>query len=244
MRRRKRHEERLVRDFISHLPAILGIGAGSTVITTEMGVGRTIADVVILIGAGSSRPIMQGPLSARESAILAALRRNGPTAIRFLETRCGMPSGSLEDGKEFRRIQRWGLIGFDACGKVRISGTWTGDVVCFEAKMRDWRGALRQAKAHSAYADATFVVLPAAAAAVAASKSNEFCSAGVGLLAVGSEGIARLLPARKNKEHDWRREFAYSRLLSIASPIQRACRVLRIPESCRHQVGASDWLYH
>jgi hypothetical protein len=68
---------------------------------------------------------------------------------------------------------------------VAISGR---QVLAFEAKLRDWRKALRQAWRNSSFANRVYVVLPADCARRALEHRQEFEARGVGLCAVGSDG--------------------------------------------------------
>ena len=93
--------------------------------------------------------------------------------------------------------------GYRGRGEVPIVGRWAdlvgareSEVVAVELKLRDWRGALRQATAYQVGADRTWVAMPLAAASRAYRHRYRFEAEGVGLLAVDDRGVVRApLPA-------------------------------------------------
>ena len=60
-------------------------------------------------------------------------------------------------------------------------------VVAIEVKRRDWKGALKQARRYSRFANMAFMVLDARGAAVALSHADDIVACGVGLATIGSE---------------------------------------------------------
>lgn len=103
-----------------------------------------------------------------------------------------------------RPVTEWlESAGYRVRREVPIVGRWADlvgmrqtEVVAVELKLRDWRGALRQATAYQVGADRAWVAMPLAAAAHAYRHRHRFEAEGVGLLAVDDQGRVRApLPA-------------------------------------------------
>lgn len=193
------------------LPDLLVRGARSCGIERELVVGGSIADLVLLLGDGERRGQGPKPLSVAESVILSVLRRDGATTSDELSRRCGL------NGKTARllgRLDRMGLVKRTSSGRISADRSWLTStrIVAVEAKLLRWRDALAQATTYRRYADQSFVALPDAYAAPALAGADLFRAAGVGLLVVSSSGTRRAIPAERARDHDWRREFVYSRL--------------------------------
>src|SRR3989442_14494515 len=92
-----RNETDLVTDLIRNLPAYLQRASTTCSIHREVGVGRSIADVVAALMPEKAVRIPP-PLSVQESVLISALRSNGPTRIDVLERLCGMTQKSLRAG--------------------------------------------------------------------------------------------------------------------------------------------------
>jgi len=73
----------------------------------------------------------------------------------------------------------------------------SGDVISFEAKLKNWRKALHQAFRNTAYAHLSYVVLPSKSAKSALLYRHEFVERGVGLVAVTGKRITTRISARK-----------------------------------------------
>lgn len=207
-------EAALIEALLSHLSDDL---LGKTqAIRREVGVGRSIADVVCLGSAPRNRGrgvSVPQALSILESVVLARLRRKGPTRIDVLEQRCGLQRTALR-ARALERLLAWGLVERSNGGRVSAARPWASlfRVVAIEAKLIRWRDALRQAEAYLRYADEAYVALPWAVATRALRASSEFERQGVGLLLVGRQRSQIAIEARPSAQHDWRREFVLSRL--------------------------------
>jgi hypothetical protein len=204
-------EATLVDELCAQLPALLGVRAPSWGIEREVVVGGSIADVVVLLrGALSSLPELR-PLSVGESVILAVLRRDGATTTAELTRRCGLNGKTT---RMLRRLDRLGLVKCTARGRVSAGRLWLNStkILAVEAKLLRWRDALTQAISYQRYADESYVALPEAYAQPAVEGSASFRAAGIGLLVVSEYGVRRVIPAVTAQDHDWRREFVYSRL--------------------------------
>lgn len=97
----------------------------------------------------------------------------------------------------------------------------TGEILAFEAKLRDWRTALHQAYRNTTFARRAFVVMPQDAAARPAMCAHEFKRRGVGLIAVGNVSMEFLIDAPRVEDpliSPWKYEQA------VAHFAQRALR--------------------
>ena len=85
-----------------------------------------------------------------------------------------------------------------------IASTSEGEVVAFEAKLTRWRDALQQAYRNTCFAHRSYVLLPRAAARIAARYEVEFARRRVGLCYFeGSELIVAFSPSRKEPIQPW-----------------------------------------
>lgn len=187
---------------------------GHAHLAREVGVGRHIADMVLLLqepGAGAPR---LGTFTAAESVVLASLRKVGATRIDLLESRCGLEKHELRSGA-LDRLMDWNLIHRQRGGRISLNSSHASDVriIAIEAKLVRWRRALEQAVQYGRYADFSYVLLPASRSAPALSEPYLFESSGVGLLVADQDAVTTVIDAAPVADHDWRREFVYSRLL-------------------------------
>ena len=206
------YESDLVNDLITHLPKYLKRSNRTCAIHREVGVGRSIADVVATLlpaDAGRVPPV----LSVKDSVLVSLLRQNGPTRIDVLERMCGVPPKSLR-GEHIHRLVASGIVVVGDGGRVALA-RWSRSaaLIAIEAKLTRWLDALEQALEYRRFADRVYVALPADCVAPALRARAMFQRAGVGLLAVNGS-IQREIPAAAPTTHDWRREYVYSRLLA------------------------------
>ena len=209
------YESDLVSDLVAHLPAYLNRPKRTCAIHREVGVGRSIADVVAaLLPAGPRRP--PPALTVRDSVLVNLLRQHGPTRIDVLEKLCGMPAKSLR-GDHVRRLQASSILMVGAGGRVALT-RWcrSSALIAIEAKLTRWLDALEQAYEYRRFADRVFVALPADCIAPALRARPMFERAGIGLLAVNG-CIRQEIRAAAVTTHDWRREYVYCRLLANAA---------------------------
>ncbi len=89
-------------------------------------------------------------------------------------------------------------LGYEVSAEVEIAGRWADlvaagpeEVVAVELKLRDWRGAVRQAIAYQLAADRSYVALPLWRAQDAYRSRHAFEKEGIGLMAVDPEGRVR-----------------------------------------------------
>jgi len=209
-------EMELVEDLIVLLPGFFGAQFLWS-LRREVGVGRAIADIVVLLQETAPKAAIEG-LTLMESMVLTALRQSGPSRIDLLETKCGLSPRSLRDG-ELSRLMDAQMIEFSRGGRVALTDlcTMPSEIVAVEAKLTRWKEALSQAAQYRRYADRAYVALPMTRARCALDGQEEFERQGVGLLGVFRGSLITLIEARSASQHDWRRDFVYSRLLPRSS---------------------------
>ena len=209
---RPSREDTLVETLVSHAGFAFGRRNWSH-LQRELVVGSSIADLV-LFSRGSSASSIAKPLSVPESVILSLLRRKTTASPREL----ARLFGRTDIRRALRRLSSLGFIRLSD-ERVGVVRRWwaASSVVAIEAKLVRWRVALDQASAYRAYADLAYVALPEAHVAPAYAAAADFLSAGVGLISVSAGSATRLLDARPATNHDWRREFACSRLAAASS---------------------------
>jgi hypothetical protein len=212
-----RSEAALVADILNLLPAFLKEKGVGWRISQEVGVGRTVADIVALDWPHQATEPRE-PLNVLESVVLSLLRRGGPTRIDLLETLCGVGRKGLRDGR-LERLEEWGMLRFQRGGRVTLFDPWQNRVrvVALEAKISRWKTALQQATVYRKYADHSFVVLPERYIVRPLTFRSLFETNGVGLLKVTRTALVEVIGAAACLDHDWRREFVVSRLLHNAA---------------------------
>jgi hypothetical protein len=101
-------------------------------------------------------------------------------------------------------------------GRTDISAQSSeGELITFETKLLNWRGAMEQAYRNSSFAHYSYVVLPAAAAKRAA--TDEFVKRKIGLCSVeGGRVTIELEAPRQNPLRPWITELALSVFTDLA----------------------------
>ena len=183
---------------------------GDVHFAAELPVGRCIVDLVCAIYESGQTPPHR-PLSVRESVVMSRLRRDGPTRVDLLERACGLGQRALRDDKVAHLFESQ-LLRRMPGGVLGIGEGWPSPMlVAIEAKLFNWKGGIEQALSYASYADRVYLALPSDIQRLSAIASA--CSdRGVGLLLVGKHGVEKSVDATERVEHDWRREFAMSRL--------------------------------
>jgi hypothetical protein len=218
-------EIELVEDLIVLLPGFFGAHFLWS-LKREVGVGRAIADIVVLLQETAPKASIEG-LTLTESIVLSTLRQSGPSRIDLLETKCGLSRRSLREG-ELSRLMDAQMIQVSRGGRVALTDLCNipSEIVAVEAKLSRWKDALGQAIQYRRYADRAYVALPMTRATCALDGIKEFERHGVGLLGVFRGSLITLIEARSATQHDWRRDFVYSRLLP------RSSRSTCLPMTC------------
>lgn len=198
-------EAALVRRLVKELPEFFAVQDKRWGLEREVGVGRSIADLVLVVDQTTEPMVLQRPFSIRESVVLSTLRRQSERSVRW-------DAGPNKDAVD--ALVNLGVL-VERRGDLTTRRRWTRakKVVAIEAKLLKWRDALSQATAYRQYADESYVALPESHARGALAALSLFRKAGVGLLTVSEDGIRRRLAASRSDEHDWKREFVLSRLL-------------------------------
>jgi hypothetical protein len=91
------------------------------------------------------------------------------------------------------------------------------EIIAIEAKLTRWKKALNQAVSYLRFADESYVVLPQSHARKAIEAREDFRAAGVGLWVVTESDIIEEVGATRSRNHDWQREFVYSRIANTVS---------------------------
>jgi hypothetical protein len=209
----------LVQKLVTLLPARFASPQRSFVIEREVSVGRASADIVLLSGRTHASAGTACTLNITESVIVSHLRRFGPIRIDSLERLCGFPPKSLRNGV-LDRLQDLGIVRSYSRGYFRVSRRWGGQsdrIIAIEAKLEKWRRALSQAVGYRRYADHVYVALPAEYASPALQSRPAFRSLGVGLLVSTANSLRVEVKPRLSRDHDWQRDFVYSRLLAASA---------------------------
>lgn len=211
---RFRTESDLVEHSLPLIPQCFQSHNRGSRLAREVGVGRNIADMVLLLQSNRSTAPTLGTFTTTESVVLASLRRKGATRIDLLEARCGLERNQLRVGA-LDRLLEWGLLQRQRGGRISLHSTHASDVriVAIEAKLTRWSQALKQAVQYGRYADHSYVLLPASCAGPALAQAHFFESSGIGLLVADANAVTMCIEASNALDHDWRREFVYSRLL-------------------------------
>ena len=183
------------------------------VVTHELTVGHSIADIVILRRKGGElHSWPEEPLSVVESAILSSLRRLEKADVEAIAKEIFMQTEPVRR-LLLGRLSNWSLV-HSRGGHFRMSKAWLArsEIIAIEAKLTRWKDAIEQAATYRRYADRSFVLLPKQTADVAAQHKDVFLKAGVGLLSYDDGKVVRLISSPRTKAHTWHREFAISRI--------------------------------
>lgn len=193
---------------IDRLPAFFGKAKRWEPARRELVVGSTIADIVLCARA-TSMPQFAAPLTVAQCVLMSLVRRRGSISVDELTATAR--HDQLQ--RNLDALEESGLVTVSR-GRIAPVRPWWGtrNVIAIEAKLYKWRDALDQAVRYLAYADESYVALPEACTPRAVSELHLFEAAGVGLLSVSATNVHRVLGARRSTAHDWRREFACSRL--------------------------------
>jgi hypothetical protein len=207
-------EADLVRDVTSLLPEFLRLKQSRCTTHLEVGVGRSIADVVVLILPERFSAPKGVQLTVEESVAIFLLRATSHKSGH------GVQPDSLPSVPErvWIGLAAKGVVRFKRSGAVVLTLGWlrSAKMVAIEAKLTRWRDALRQAREYRKYADRVFVALPESEARKARMALEAFTAAGVGLLGV-DERLRPAIRAPRSCDHDWRRAFVLSRLVHKAA---------------------------
>src|SRR5690349_217751 len=140
-------EHSLVRVILRHLPTRFQSRGVTLDVYRELAVGKSIADVVLVIRTGGRRGPLSRALSAAESVLLARLRREGPLPADVAERALGTTPGNLTKDARVKELIAAGVLEVTKSA-VRAKASWTKRhvrIIAIEAKLTRWRVALAQA---------------------------------------------------------------------------------------------------
>jgi len=144
------------------------------------------------------------PLSESEILALLSLREDRLTSVHAVAAALGFTPDATR--RLLRRLESRGYASEDRAGSFRkLRGRYKifSRLVAVEAKLRDWRRALVQARAHRSFAQECYVAFDASYARRFALGRDYFKASGAGLLAVSTaSGVERILPARGRRSVD------------------------------------------
>ncbi len=173
-------------------------GTAYRLVKAERGYGSGVADLVLLdFDARGQSTRERGGLppvsSAGHAYIVGALRHLGPLPL----SSCGRLDPNVGERENLRVLRQ--LI--DSGYVVRSGATVAlptemaspiRRIVAIEAKLKDWRGGLLQARRYRSYADLTYLAMPMAEAQRAAARHADVALAlGIGI--IGVDETARIL---------------------------------------------------
>jgi hypothetical protein len=141
------------------------------------------------------------PATDGEIVVLTILRRDRPTSVQSVAARVGYTTDSTR--RLLRRLERLGYASESrGRGFRKVRGRYKifSRFVAVEAKLRDWRRALVQARAHRSFAQECYVAFDASYAERFAIGHSYFRASGTGLLAVSpGDPVARVLRPRGSR---------------------------------------------
>lgn len=144
------------------------------------------------------------PLNESELVALASLRLDRLTSVQAVATAIGFTPDATR--RLLRRLESLGYASEDHAGAFRkLRGRYKvfSRFVAVEAKLRDWRRALVQARAHRSFAQECYVAFDASYSERFALRHSYFEASGTGLLSVSPiDGVRRVLRPRGSRSVD------------------------------------------
>jgi hypothetical protein len=144
------------------------------------------------------------PLKSGELQVLSQLRRDRSTTVLTVSAAVGYTGDAVR--RLLRRLEQLGYVTQDGpqrFRRVRPRYKLFNRFIAVEAKLRDWRRALVQARSHRSFAQECYVAFDAAYAARFGAAERHFQGSGIGLLAVHSPDLAiRILRPRASRTFD------------------------------------------
>jgi len=205
-------ESTLLTDFNRLMPDFFG--KTKHILKSELTVGNSTADLVALTYSKVNWPVQIASLSIKECVLLSILRRQGSLCLDELAAMSGENVRSLIVGP-LSRIEEWGLVRRCRDGRMALSNgkRKTYRIISFEAKLTKWKQALRQAINYKRFSNKSYVVLPESSGHNAYRNRMVFEESGIGLVTMTDSGIKQLVPPKEHNDHDWRREYVFSRII-------------------------------
>lgn len=186
-----------------------------TIIKKEVGVGRNIADLVTFALPKNPGKLYSAKLSASEAVLVNLLRTNGEMTSNEIIKLFGQDSSRLKT--HFKKLIHSKIISENDGDYSFVEGWPPLSIRSYEAKLKNWKEAIEQAKEYFAYANESYVVLPENMSHTAIQNRTYFEKAGVGLISVRNESFKILISSKENQDFDWRRDFLASRILETSA---------------------------
>jgi len=208
-------EDSLVKTFNKHLPNYLGNKFKKSQVRREISVGNRFADVVIVVPIGKRKITDNKGFTTKECVVLSCIRKKGPLKINELKRHLGFNKNE-EIVDLLKRLNKENLLHINRNEIVSIKNDFSRShrVIAFEAKLRNWKEALIQAKTYLKFADQSNVVLPEKYSNPAIKAASHFLKNGIGLIIVSKMSMQQIIKPKLNADYDWRREFVVSRFSS------------------------------
>jgi hypothetical protein len=221
-------------------------GTAHRLVKAERGYGSGVADLVLLdfdTMAQSTRQASGLPPvpTACHAYVVGALRRLGPTPF----SECGRLDPNVNERENLRILRQLIDTGYvlrtgSAVAVAPEMGSPIRRIVAIEAKLKDWRGGLLQAKRYRSYANLTYLAMPLAEAQhAAASHADVALALGIGIIGV-DESTRILLRAGRGEPTEsgvraWAEESEFAEALGCP-------RRLATPFPARFSVPSPDQL--
>lgn len=203
-------ERDMIPDLVEALPNLLG-PTGPRVLAAEVPEGPRVLDLVMAwsdvrpdddYAVAGLKAISR--LSNSQRAVLAVLWSSGRSSVDRLSRRTFIDAERLLD-EHLRPMQRAGLVGQIGSRSwiVTLSGSLTPrTVIAVEAKLYDWRCALRQAHDNRRRADYSYVALPDTQREKSSAIYTHARAIGVGVIEVSPTGSRIAVKARRGGDLD------------------------------------------
>lgn len=166
----------------------------STMILQEVNLGFGIADIVII--AHNSCFVKDNHLSLTKNDVFIykLIEEQSIITIPTITTRTGLrKSHVISSLRKLQELDHIDLIDSDTyCIKNKYHYTVSSSIA-IEAKLKDWKRALKQAYRYKWFASKSYVLLDEANIGPARRNIHEFHSMGVGLMAIGIDSKLRTI---------------------------------------------------
>jgi hypothetical protein len=161
----------------------------------ELDCFQGVADVVIatpnddmfLPATVTTRMLKRFSLSTAK--VLAALRGQKLTHLSQVEEATGLSQKTIR--KQLRLLERFQILTAEGEGQIRVGRAIRPpfrEIAAFEAKVKDWKSGLRQARSYRSFAHRVSLALPLGRAESMRKEIQVFRRFNVGLVGVGRQG--------------------------------------------------------
>jgi len=160
-----------------------------------------IADIVLGTFRSSKSTNIRKPINLNWLYPLSTLKRS--TCLSLDEFQGTFGFSKISALKRIKEYERAGFVIRGNSGQIKVLKEYkfvTNLVISIEAKLRDWRKALFQAKRYQRFSDFSFVLLDARMKRNALKNINVFIDQNIGLLSLNANSIEVHLVPQKNKK--------------------------------------------